>query len=307
LTWGAGYRHARDESRAGALARLVPDDMTLRWAHLFVEDQIALTPRVTLDLGVRLDSNSYTGVEVLPSARLAWRQESGALWWGALSRAVRSPSRFDRDFHFPATEPYIIRGGPGFESETSEVAELGWRAQPTDWLSLSVTGFHHWYDDLRGGEPSPDGGLVIANRVEGRVYGVEGWARVRLPRRWEVGLGFLELRKDLQLQPGFQDGAAIRGQGNDPEHQWLLRASTRLGERQRLSAFARYVGALPDPHIPSYLQVDARWSFNPTAHTELGIGVNNLFDERHTELQPSGGLAASEFGRSVFVDVRVGW
>ena len=55
------------------------------------------------------------------------------------------------------------------------------------------------------------------------------------------------------------------------------------------------------------MQVDARWSFNPNPTTEVGIGVRNLFDERHAELQPSGGLARSEFGRVGYVDLRVGW
>ena len=307
LTWGAGYRHGRDESRPGALARLVPADATLEWAHVFVSDQVALGPRVTLDLDLRLDSNPYTGIEVLPSARLAWRPASGGLLWGAASRTVRSPSRFDRAFHFPATDPPIIRGGPDFESEVAEVLEIGWRDRPTDWLAWSVTGFHHRFSGLRGGEPGPEGGIVIANRVEGRLYGVEGWATVRLPERWELAAGFIELRKDLRVQPGFPDPGAIRDQGDDPEHQWLLRATTRLGEHQQLAAFARHVSALPDPHVPAYVQVDARWSWTPTPRTELGIGVRNLFDDRHTEQPPSGGLTPSEFGRTAFVDLRLGW
>ena len=306
LTWGAGYRHGRDESRPGALARLVPGDATLKWAHVFVSDQVALGPQVSLDLDLRLDSNPYTGIEVLPSVRLAWRPGRGGLLWGAASRAVRSPSRFDRAFHFPADAP-IIRGGPEFDSEVADVLEIGWRDRPTDWLALSLTAFHHDFSDLRGGEPGPDGGIVIANRVQGQVYGAEGWATVRLPGRWELAAGFLELRKDLRLQPGFPDPNAVRDQGNDPEHQWLLRATARFGGHQQLAAFVRGVSALPDPHVPSYVQVDARWSWTPNRRTDLGIGVRNLFDERHTEMQPSAGLPPGEFGRSAFIDLRVGW
>jgi iron complex outermembrane receptor protein len=307
LTWGLGYRHARDDSAPGALARLLPDDRSLGWAHAFVEDRIAVSSRFTVDLGLRLDTNPYTGLEVLPSARFSWRTGGDGLLWGAVSRAVRSPARFDRDFHFPASEPYLIRGGPDFRSEVSDVAEIGYRAQPNERLSFSITGFHHWHDHLRAGAPAPEGGVHNSNGVEGRTYGIEGWATLRTPGRWELAAGFLELRHDLRLKPGFTNGAAIPDQGNDPEHQVLLRATTRIGERQQFAAFARYVGDLPSPAIDSYVQVDARWSFNPTPTSEIGIGVRNLFDERHVELQPSGGLAASEFGRVGFVDVRVGW
>lgn len=307
LTWGVGYRQGLDESRPGLLARLVPDERTLEWGHAFIQDQVAVTARLTVDLGLRLDSNPYTGVEALPTARFALRQHNGGLLWGAVSRAVRAPARFDRDFFFPASEPFIIRGGPDFESEVSNVAELGYRIQPTEWLSLSVTGFHHWYDELRAGTLAPGGGVFVANGVEGRAYGVEGWATLRMPERWELAFGFLELRQRLELKPGFRDPAAVRDQGNDPEHQFQLRATRRIGERQQISAFARRVGALPAPYIPAYTQVDVRWSYMPTRTIEFGVAVRNLFDERHTELQPVNGLPASEFGRTLQADLRVGW
>lgn len=307
VTWGLGYRQTRDDSHPGALARLIPADKTLEWADAFVQDQIPLSERLTADLGVRLDSNSYTGVEVLPTLRFSFRQTDGGLVWGAVSRAVRSPSRFDRDFYFPASEPYFIRGGPDFQSEVSNVAELGYRAQPTDWLSFSLTGFHHWYDELRGGIPAPQGGVYVANTVKGRSYGAEGWATVRMPGRWEVAAGFLELREHFRLKSGDANPAATADQGNDPQHQWLLRATKRVGSRQQVSAFARYVGKLPSPAIPSYVQVDARWSFSPSDTVELGVGVDNVLDKRHSELQPADGLDQSVFGRVAFVDLTVGW
>lgn len=307
VTWGLGYRHALDESQAGVLARLVPDNRTLKWGHAFIEDQIAVSARLMVDLGVRLDSNSYTGVEVLPSARFSLRRADGDLVWGALSRAVRSPARFDRDFYFPASEPFFIRGGPDFEAEVSNVAELGYRAQPSDRLSVSVTGFHHWHDNLRGGTPAPAGGVFIGNAAEGRTYGAEGWATLRLPGEWELAAGFLELRQRLGLKSGFSGEATVRDQGNDPEHQVLLRATRRMGDRQQISAFARHVSALPDPAIPSYVQLDARWSYTPTNAIEVGVGVRNLLDDRHAELQPSGGFQRSEFGRVAHLDLRVGW
>ena len=37
---------------------------------------------------------------------------------------MRAPARIDRDFFFPASEPFVIRGGPDFVSETAEVLEL---------------------------------------------------------------------------------------------------------------------------------------------------------------------------------------
>ena len=105
LVWGGGYRQARDESAAGLFARLLPAERTLEWINLFVEDKIALSDRLAVHLGLRAESNSYTGVEWLPSARLTWQLEDGAVLWASGSRAVRAPARFDRDFFFPASAP----------------------------------------------------------------------------------------------------------------------------------------------------------------------------------------------------------
>ena len=47
----------------------------------------------SLTLGLKLESNVYTGWEKLPNARLAWKPTDESLVWGAVSRAVRAPAR----------------------------------------------------------------------------------------------------------------------------------------------------------------------------------------------------------------------
>ena len=51
----------------------VPDSRNLQWGNLFVQDEIQLREGLKATLGVKLESNDYTGFEVLPSARLAWK------------------------------------------------------------------------------------------------------------------------------------------------------------------------------------------------------------------------------------------
>ena len=119
--------------------------------------------------------------------------------------------------------------------------------------------------------------------------------------------GVLELRQQRRHLPGFDGASSLTDQGNDPEHQAVLRMTRRFGAHHQFSAFARHVGALPAPHVPAYTQVDARWSWRPSDHVELGLGARNLFDERHAELEPANGLDQSMFGRSAFLDLRVDW
>lgn len=307
LVWGGGYRHADDRSSPGQFVRLQPDERTLQWWNLFIEDSFPLTASTHLDLGLRLEDNTYTGIEVLPNARLTWKASDGAVVWGGISRAIRAPARFDCDFFFPVQEPFVIRGGPEFESEVSDVAELGYRAQPTDNLAVSATAFHHWHDRLRAGRPAADGGLEISNGVEGRTYGVEAWATWRVQDAWELGVGLLELRQRLDLSPGFSGATAVRDQGNDPEHQAMLRLVLNLPADQRLFVHARHVSSLPDPFVPSYTAVDARWSWSPTERLLVGLRVENLFDEEHAEFEPRAGFVQSVFGRTFAFDARLDW
>ena len=307
LVLGGGYRHADDESVPGLFARLLPADETLDWASLFAEAVLALDEDLELDLGLRLEHNDYTGTEVLPSLRLGWTASPRAFVWASASRAVRAPARFDRAFFFPADEPFFIRGGPEFRSEIADVLEIGYRGQPGDEVSLSATLFHHWLDRLRAGRPAAAGGVEIANGVEGELYGAEAWATWRASGAWELALGLMALHKDLRLSEGFDGATAVRDQGNDPEHQAMLRLIRNLPNDQQLFLLLRHVAGLPDPHIPSYTTLDARWSWQATDRVELGIRALNLLDDRHAEFEPRAGYAQTVFGRTLGADLRVSW
>src|SRR5688572_21838716 len=119
LLWGAGFRYAPDrvENLGPALAFL-PGNRTVRRANVFAQDDFQLRPDLTLTAGLKLEHNEYTGWEHLPSVRAAWKPAEGQLLWAALSRAVRAPSRVDRDLFSPANPPFVVlAGGPNFQSE----------------------------------------------------------------------------------------------------------------------------------------------------------------------------------------------
>jgi iron complex outermembrane receptor protein len=44
VTWGGGYRHSRDQIDGGPVLRFTPARRNLRWSHLFVQDELTLTP-----------------------------------------------------------------------------------------------------------------------------------------------------------------------------------------------------------------------------------------------------------------------
>lgn len=295
---GAQYRHGRDSAEPGLVLALLPPERNHSWYSAFVQDELELTPSLALTLGLRFEHNPYTGWESLPSARVAYTLSNRALVWGALSRAVRSPARLDREAYTPPSPPFIVAGGPTFRSEVADVAEIGYRAQFGPALSWSVTGFLHDYRRLRSAQVF--GSTVqIDNRIEGEVRGLEGWANWQPVPAWRLSAGFLLLDKNLRLSPGSNDPVGPGNLGNDPRWQWSLRSAHTLAERVDLLVALRRVGSLPRPQVPAYTAADLQLNWNARRDLQLSLGVRNAFDARHVEFD-SGSFTA-EIPRSVFV------
>jgi iron complex outermembrane receptor protein len=301
VTWGGGHRRAYDRVTNSAQLAFLPDKKTLRWTNVFAQDEIALGDAWRLTLGSKLESNVYTGTDFLPSARLAWKPDAQQLVWTAASRAVRAPSRLDRDLFVPANPPFVLAGGPDFRSEVAKVYELGYRAQPSARLSYSVTGFYAQYENLRSVERSGSA-VVLGNKMEGHGKGIEAWGKLQAAPSWRLSAGAMLLVQNLHLQPDSTDTSGVAAAGNDPKHQFSLRSSHDLAANQHFDVMARYVGALPSPAVPAYTAVDARYAWQARRDLELSVTVQNLFEPAHPEFGSA--AARSEIARGVFLAVR---
>jgi iron complex outermembrane receptor protein len=299
VLWGGGYRKARDEVDNGFLFGFVPSSRELEWANLFVQTELAVADNLDLTLGIKLEDNDYTGVESLPTARLAWEMSSTQMLWTALSRAVRAPSRLDRDVILPPPLGFVIRGGPYFVSEVADVVELGYRAQLGSNLTLSATAFHYDWDKLRSGQPAP---AFVENMIAGEMYGVEGWTTWQAADRWRLSAGLSTLQNDLAIKPGSPDPVGPSALGNDPDYQLLMRASHTINSRHELDVMVRRVDELPSPVVPAYEAVDVHYSWLLRRDVVISVTLQNLFDRAHPE---SGNAATrSEIERGAYLKVR---
>lgn len=302
VLWGGGYRHAEDDVEPGFFSTFVPRSRELNWANLFIQDEIRLNDRLEATLGIKLERNDFTGTESLPTARLAWKLSGNRLLWTSLSRAVRAPSRFDKDVFFPAPPNSLVVGGPNFESEVADIFELGYRAQPSDDLSYSITAFYHEWDKLRSGTAVP---VELENKIEGPVYGVEAWADYQVTRNWRLSAGGTRLDKDLHLKPDSTDPVGVENDtlANDPKYYAMLRSSLVLPGDSRLDIIIRHVAELPQPEVPAYTVVDAHYGWQLSDNLELSLTAQNLADRSHREFQSAANGA--EFGRMVYF--RIVW
>jgi iron complex outermembrane receptor protein len=300
IVWGGGYRVVNDEfiNHVNVFV-LQPESDTLQLGNVFGQDSIKLENDLTLTLGTKFEHSSLSGLDYLPSARLAWQVTPDHMLWTAVSRAVRTPSRFDRDL----TAPGFLEPASDFESEKLMAYEIGYRGQPTTNTSLSTTLFLHDYSDLRVLAVSPTSGLfTFDNKMEGIIYGIEAWGDYQVRPWWRLSAGFTLMQKNLDLKPGAVTAALDQHAGNDPDHQFSIRSSMDLLDNVEFDIGLRSIDDLPNPTVPSYLELDARIAWQVTDQLELSISGFNLLDNRH----PETGAAATriEVPRTVLAGAR---
>ena len=302
VIWGGGYRLMPDKisSTSPSGFAFLPPERNLQLFSSFLQDEIAIIPeRVKLTLGTKLEHNDYSGFEVEPGARLAWTPDQRQTIWGAISRAVRSPSRVDKDL-FLSTPPLAVAGGPDFGSETLIAYELGYRVRPHDRLSLSLATFYNDYSDIRSlsTNASSHNALVFENDNRADEWGAELSGNYQATDWWRLRGGYTFLYKRTHVKPGASDINRGRAEGNDPQNQFLLQSMVDLPHQIELDWVLRYVDTLPQPKVSSYFSLDARLSWRPVHNLELAIVGQNLLDKRHAEFGAA--AARQEIERSVY-------
>jgi len=302
LIWGLEYRQIRDRIRNGTMLAFLPSQVTRNQYSGFVQDEINLIKdRLDLTIGTKLGQNAYTGVEVQPSVRVKWRIDRNRLLWGAISRAVRTPSRIDRELFVPAQPPFLLAGGPNFRSEESFGYELGYRSHPHDRVSLSVSAFYNDYNRLRSLErlnpPAPIP-IVIGNGLAGESYGLELTADYHVANWWLLRGGYTEMRIKIRPRPGSTDRTNGSGESHDPNRHFLVRSSFDLFRRLQFDSTFRYVSEIANQRLPGYAEMDLRLSWQPKSSLEFAVTGQNLLHDRHAEF----GLPTSrqEISRSIY-------
>jgi len=284
IVWGAGHRFIHDNfiNFFGGFV-LDPQRRRLNLSHLFVQDEIALTDRLDLTVGLKAERSGFSGMEYMPNARLGWRATETDFLWAAVSRVARTPSRIDRELVFPGVlEPGDI------QSEKVTALEGGYRGSPLSNLTLSVSLYYNFYDDIRSTERSAGNRLPLRflNGIEGETYGLEAWGDLAVAENWRLGFGVNLLEKDFRVKPGRTDTANLSSTGNDPSYQFQLRSVYDFMPGLTLDARVRFVDDLPRPAIASYVAVDAKLGWRVTDALELSVTGINLTDARHSEVGP---------------------
>ena len=226
LVWGVGHRITWDDFDNTFAVTLSPETRTMHTTNAFVHDEIAIAnPRVWLSLGTKLERHTISGFELSPNLRLLWAPRETQVGWAAVSRATRTPSRFESDGLLvlgvlppdalgPGTPVSILTaaGNPDLENETMWAVESGYRARVDQQLTADVSAFYNLYDHLRSTElgllidAKADSStsyfelpFMIGHNLKGHSWGVELAANYWVSRSTKLGARYAYLRVDLDL------------------------------------------------------------------------------------------------------------
>ena len=316
VVWGLGFRITHDDVRNTLNVSLHPDNRTLALYSAFAQDEISIVPdRLRLTLGSKFEHNDFTGFEVQPSARVAWTPGYSQTIWGAISRAVRTPSQAESDVRLNPAPPFplppgsiTILGNPNMLSEELIAYEMGYRIQPVNQLKIDLTAFYNSYDHLRSVEPLAPGPISptrIGNKFFGETYGAEIAATAQISKRWRVQGSYSNLEIQLHRKAGSRDASTERVvEGSSPQNQFSISSLLDLGWNIQFDSTLRYVDALPTPQIPSYVTLDLRLAWSPRPNLEVAIVGRNLLDDRHPEFSPTSiGTQQTEIERNVYATI----
>jgi len=313
---GVGYRYSRDAFSNSFHIAFDPDERSDSLYSAFIQDEISLIDNALwLTLGTKLEHNAFTGFEYQPSARILWAFSDKQRVWGAVSRALRTPSRADQNstLRTRVFPPFFLTtfGDPDYDAEILIAWELGYRFAPSKTLSFDLTSFYHEYDEVRGltqGAPSiidglPTIPLTFNNELGGRPYGWELSTVWQVYDAWRLDLTYSYLEVNIETTNLFEDTIVSLG----PRNQASLRSQFDLSPTLELDFWFRYVDEVQaiSNIIDDYFTMDIHLAWRPTKTVELSLVGQNLLDSRQQEFEQELFIDPVEIERGVYAKVAV--
>ena len=323
IAWGLSYRYmdAIHSFPLPNIFNLTNPNPQNHYASLFLRDEITLLDdELWLTLGSKLEHNDFTGIEAQPTARLLWAPDEQNRLWGAISRAVRTPSIIDDSLRLlgrfapPETIPNtplpvgtVVTGNRNFKAEELLAFELGYRLTLAKALSLDATAFYNDYESLRSfnlGNPALNGAaielpLIVNNEGDGHTVGFETSLVWQMRDWWRWDLTYSYLSTHFKTNPLFTEAQS-------PQHKTSIRAVINPWHNINLDFWLRYVDessfftVAGTQIVPSYVTMDLRLAWKPIKNIELSVVGQNLLDSQHLEAIGEAFQKPTEVPRGVY-------
>ncbi len=289
-----------------------PQEMTFRrdyikeyWAGLFCSDTWTLDEARRLDLQLRGDQYSETGLDW--SARASWIQaiekEDKQVLRFSLARSFRAPLSVFRQMSMTRLPlgggiyAYHLQANPDLDNEEIYSIEAGYTARPRENLTIKIDTYYQFLDDLINADVEAPTIYVFHNSGRAKAYGGEVEAEWTTgPARlgaWYGYHGFHAAQKECYRS------------NRPPDHTAGAKALVDLSRGFHLACFYRYSDAVRTPtthHLPVLHTVDL--TLGKTfleGRASLQLGAADLFNRTDPKVYGLGNLVAYKTpGRTFF-------
>ncbi len=317
MTWGMGYRFIQNKIDDFYFITFSPDEWDQHLFSAFFQDEIIIIEdQLSVTLGTKIEHNDFTGFEYQPSIRFLWMPRARHSFWGAVSRAVRVPSRAERNgvqiekLSLFETETNGSRtrrdtgamnkwpklginlctetGSDAFDSEKVTACELGYRLQPADTLWLDLALFYNFYKDLKVSEfkeeylsPSDFQDDTILNGIIFEDADIIHWIHEYPVNKMEGETYGAEIAADWQAKSWWRIKAT---------YSYLQMHMHLTGDATDTEEISEIEGSSPTHQVSLFSGMDI------TKHLELDMWL------RHVSELPSNDVDAY-----TTLDIRLGW
>ena len=259
---------------------------------VFVQDQIALTPRAFATLSLRAEHNGSTGTTLVPHASAAWIAVRGSNFDLTLRASggagIKAPSFFESY----GTSPFAL-GNPDLQPERARTYDGGIDLRVGDSFRLQATYFHHKYLDQIAYKIvsfSPFQG-TYENLGETRASGFEFSGEWRPSPHLRFVSNYTrqtsEILSSTSLDPLLGVGRPLLRR---PPHQGSITAEAIIA-RGTLAATLVSTGQRADSDFlgigleenPGFTRLDVRAAYRLSPHARVLAAVENASDSKYQE------------------------
>jgi iron complex outermembrane receptor protein len=310
-----------------------PEERTYDRIGAFAQYELDISAyRLKLIAGSKIEKNTFTGWDVQPTGRFIWNPAAGHTVWGAVSRAVRVPSRAETDIALrfavippltprnPTPLPVEVRGFGTADPESEKLTayELGYRAELTRTFAVDFAAYYNRYSQLSelipGGaptlQPTPPPHLLAPvfnmQPMEAETYGFELSGDWLLTEEYRLRGAWSAYGSDFHrsVVPSVTGSMSSRD-GSYPRQQFSVSLAATPLPDVTADVTLRSVGRVADGGgISAYVTADLRLGWKITPEIELSAVGRNLFDPTHPEFVSEYlGTQSTEVPRSAFVQI----
>ena len=327
LTWGGNLRAHADHIETHSHTLMDPARDQYDLFGVFAQADYSLCKDLTLTLGSKFEHNDFTGWEIQPNGRLLWELSETVSLWGAVSSAVRTPSRLESDGQIvvtllppghpenPSPLPafVIFRGDDAYASEELTAYELGLRTLLNDGFRFDLALFLNNYDKLRAGQYQPqdvinvagvpayvDVGRLAGNTLHGETYGFEMAVEWQASEAWKLMGSYSYIDMDFDFDNRLEEYL----NSFSAQHQASLQSRFALTCNIETNLWLTYTDAIKVQSQPQIwdLSIWIGWQPAPQWQWEL-VGQNLLHNQKKQLNSEVTSMVSSDIERSGFLRV----